>query len=186
MPANERWFYEPVVSNALPPAAALPALVAARCALDVPEIVPVPDVSFSQAGGASSTSFLSLSSVGDGGLSVPLPPPRARAPLRFPAHRGERFNILLTYPAGEHISHLYSVFPSMLVSALRYNVSCVLSVDSPVFLFTGPTWAAFDHSGTISDRLLPGTLTPCPSWFLGLRSAFIVFLSLLRPTSKLS
>ncbi len=56
VPANERWFYEPVVSNALPPAAALPALVAARCALDVPEIVPVPDVSFSPAGGTSFTS----------------------------------------------------------------------------------------------------------------------------------
>ena len=43
----------------------------------------------------------------------------------------------------ENVSHLYSVFPSMLVSALRYNVSCILSVEL-VFLFTGPTWAALD------------------------------------------
>jgi hypothetical protein len=52
---------------------------------------------------------------------------------------------------------LYSVFPSMLVSALRYSISCLLHVDSPVFLFVGPTWTALDHSGP---------------WFRGLRLSF--------------
>jgi hypothetical protein len=52
---------------------------------------------------------------------------------------------------------LYSVFPSMLVTALRYNISCLLHVDSPIFLFVGPTWTALDHSGP---------------WFRGLRLSF--------------
>jgi hypothetical protein len=30
-----------------------------------------------------------------------------------------------------------------------------------VSLFVGPTWSALDHGGVITDRVLPGTSTPC-------------------------
>ena len=90
---------------------------------------------------------------------------RVYAPLHYPGHTGRSFNILLSYPDGERVSHFYSVFHGMPVSGLRYNISCLLRVDSLVFLFVGPTWEALDHRGTITDRCLPGTHLPCP--FLG-------------------
>jgi hypothetical protein len=73
-----------------------------------------------------------------------------------------RFNITLYYPDGEHPTHFYSVCSGMPVSGLRYNISCLLRVDSPVYLFVGATWSALNHRGTTTDSFLPGTTTPCP------------------------
>jgi hypothetical protein len=87
---------------------------------------------------------------------------RTYTPLRYPGHPGTRFQIQLSYPDGEHPTHLYSVFHGMPVSGLRYNISCLLRVDSLVFLFVGPSWDALDHRGAITDRCLPGTHQPCP------------------------
>jgi hypothetical protein len=87
---------------------------------------------------------------------------RTYVPLLYPGHTGQSFDIQLSYPDGEHVTHLYTVFHGLPVSGLRYNISCLLRVDSPVFLFVGPSWAALDHRGTITDRCFPGTSQPCP------------------------
>ena len=89
-------------------------------------------------------------------------PGRTYTPLRYRDHRGARFKVRLCYPDGEHSTHLYSVFYGMPVSGLRYNISCLLSTASSVFLFVGPTWSALNHRGTVTDRCFPGTSTPCP------------------------
>ncbi len=50
----------------------------------------------------------------------------------------------------------------MPVSFLRYNLACLLRVDTPVSLFVGPIWSALAHGGAITDRVFPGTIIPCP------------------------
>lgn len=97
------------------------------------------------------------------GASLPVSlPGRSYSPLRYRDHSGLRFNITLSYPDGERPLHLYSVFYGMPVSGLRYHISCLLRVDFLVSLFVGPLWLVLNHRGTISDRVLPGTSTPCP------------------------
>ncbi len=55
----------------------------------------------------------------------------------------------------------FPVFSTVPVLDLRHHIACLLAVASPVHLFVGPTWSVLDHSGTITDRFLPGTTTPC-------------------------
>jgi hypothetical protein len=50
----------------------------------------------------------------------------------------------------------------MPVSFLRYNLACLLRCELPVSLFVGPHWMALAHSGTITDRVFPGTTLLCP------------------------
>jgi hypothetical protein len=38
----------------------------------------------------------------------------------------------------------------------------LLGTMSPVVLAVGPEWVELDHHGLISDRTLPGSITPCP------------------------
>ena len=109
----------------------------------------------------ASSSVVSSQSSGDGpsGSSSGLPPasPRAYAPLRCSGHKGKRFNVRLSYPDGEQPPHLYSVFHGMPVPGLRYTISYLFRVDSPVVL-----WEALDHRGAITDRVLPGAMQSCP------------------------
>jgi hypothetical protein len=114
-PVKERWLYEPIATTSA---------LATRGSVDVSSVHSVmvapasriPEVLLSTSGGdkssfsASSSSsnlpvgsgqtFL-LSSVHDSDLSIPLPTPlHAHVPSRFPAYRGESFNVHLSYPAG--------------------------------------------------------------------------------------
>jgi hypothetical protein len=82
--------------------------------------------------------------------------------LLYPGHSGSKFTIRLSYHDGEHPTHLSPVFSSMPVSGLRYNIFCLLRIDSLLFLFVGPSWESLDHCGTITDHCLPGTTQPCP------------------------
>ncbi len=75
---------------------------------------------------------------------------------------GDRFTVTLLYPGGERPTHPYTVFRGMPVSFLRYNLACLLRCELPVSLFVGPHWVALAHSGTITDRVFPGTTLLCP------------------------
>jgi hypothetical protein len=173
-PVRERWFYEPLSGGE--PSVALLSIPASSL------VSPPPLLSFGDAPDSlpfsapppgsvpGEASALSYSSVVPGRATVSNGQDRLLAssshrnytPLRFPGHVGKRFNIRLSYPDGEHPWHFYSVFHGMPVSGLRYNISCLLLVDSPVFLYVGPAWESLDHEGTITDRVYPGTSQPCP------------------------
>jgi hypothetical protein len=75
---------------------------------------------------------------------------------------GDRFTVTLLYLGGERPTHPYTVFRGMPVSFLRYNLACLLRCELPVSLFVGPHWSALAHSGTITDRVFPGTTLSCP------------------------
>ncbi len=48
------------------------------------------------------------------------------------------------------------------MSVLRSDLASMLKADAPASLFVGPTWPGLDHDGAITDRVFPGTITPCP------------------------
>ncbi len=59
---------------------------------------------------------------------------------------------------------MYPVSECMLVSFLRQDIASLLTLNRPVHLLVGFSWLhdVLDHEGTITDRVLPGTGTPCP------------------------
>ncbi len=104
------------------------------------------------------------SSSAEGGQTSPhFPGPgNTHTPLSFCGAEGDRFTVILFYPGGERPTHPYTVFRGMPVSFLRYNLACLLELELPVSLFVGPNWGALAHSGTITDRVFPGTTILCP------------------------
>ncbi len=98
---------------------------------------------------------------GEGRESPPPGPDCTFTPLRFRGVMGERFAVTLLYPGGERPTHSYTVFRGMPVSFLRYNLACLLRCEAPISLFVGPHWLALAHSGTITDRVFPGTSLSC-------------------------
>ncbi len=73
-----------------------------------------------------------------------------------------QFTIVVSYPGGERGTHDHAVYHGMPVEDLRRALSGLLRMDDLVSLTVGPIWLALDHCGAITDRLLPGSTTPCP------------------------
>jgi hypothetical protein len=142
---RKRWFYEPVaLANTSRTLVSFPT----ELYPSKPPLVSFGDSSASRpvhmglvsvSSGISSSGFLSGAVVRVSDASPNHDGARTYTPLYYPGHTGKPFTIQLSYPDGEHSTHLYSVFHGMPVSGLRYNISCLLRVDSLVFLFVGPS-----------------------------------------------
>jgi hypothetical protein len=178
---KQRWFYEAVpaeLPSSTPRALFMEPVSTVVRPVDASEISssaspilgqerPGPAFQGSTHVGSSGTTTL-----GGGGTGPPALLSRLFQPLQFTGHRGDRFTIKLLYPGRERHSHDYTVFPEMPVPFLRHNLACLLRVDVTVFLFVGPRWVGLDHEGFITERVFPGTITPCPTWRRILRCAF--------------
>jgi hypothetical protein len=71
---------------------------------------------------------------------------------------------------------IYSVHAGMPVPALRLQITELLEQPFLVHLLVGLSWTddCLQHTGTISDRVFPGTTTPCP--YLQQGSRVLVYL----------
>ena len=145
-PVRERWFYEPV---SLPDTSRALITFPTDLSSSKPPLVSFGDFS------ASRPVHMGLVGVSSGISSSRFP--SGATAIRV-SH--SRFNCLIPTGSILRISILFLM--GMPVSGLRYNISCLLRVNSLVFLFVGPSWEALDHRGAITDRCFPGTHQPCP------------------------
>jgi hypothetical protein len=169
---KQRWFYEAVptqIQSSTPRALIMEPCSTVVRAVGASEIPSSASSLLGQAcPGLASQDSVHVGSSGTmvldgGGTGPPALLSRSVRPLRFTGNRGDRFTIRLIYPGGERHSHDCTVlFPEMPVQFLRHNLACLLRVDVAVFLFVGPMWVGLDHEGSITDRVFPGTITPCP------------------------
>jgi hypothetical protein len=78
---------------------------------------------------------------------------------------------------------IFPVTTGMLVAQLRLQISGLVEAVNLVYLLAGGTcWThdVLEHSGTITDRVFPGTVIPCP--YLQQGSRVLVYLE--RPDSE--
>ncbi len=94
----------------------------------------------------------------------------------------DRFSIRLLFPDKKYPTMIYSVHAGMTVTTLRLQISELLEQVYLVHLLVGISWNEdrLRHDGTITDRVFPGTNTPCP--FLQQGSRVLVHFT--RPESE--
>ena len=80
----------------------------------------------------------------------------------FPQRVSTRLRVTLTFPGRVMADQRYTVPRTLLVAELKRRIACLLQTQRPVLLFIGPTWVPLDHSGCVTDRVSPGTVSPCP------------------------
>jgi hypothetical protein len=87
--------------------------------------------------------------------SLPLCPPRPKVRVRL--------GIKLVFPGGERESQTYSVNKFLTVQAFKQRLgNDLVKTTHPISLFVSPYWRLLKHTGSVSDRSIPGTNTPCP------------------------
>jgi hypothetical protein len=77
----------------------------------------------------------------------------------------DTFQIRLIFPNKEAPTLILPVRKNMTVPTLRSKISNLLESDCLVHLLVGPSCSQdilLEHQGTITDRVLPNTNTPCP------------------------
>jgi hypothetical protein len=94
----------------------------------------------------------------------------------------DRFSVRLLFPERNFPPIIYPVKDTMLVSRLRLLISQLVEAVSLVHLLVGPSWTLdiLDHSGTITDRVFPGTTISC--LYLQQGSRVLVYLD--RPDTE--
>jgi hypothetical protein len=91
------------------------------------------------------------------------------SPLRPPGPKLRvRLGIKLVFPGGERESQTYSVHKFLSVQAFIQRMrEDLMKTTNQISLFVSPNWRLLNHTGTVSDEVIPGTNTPCPFLYQG-------------------
>ncbi len=85
---------------------------------------------------------------------------RGLVPLCYPSPVVRvRLGIKLVFPGGERESQKYSVNKYLSVQVFKDRMRAIIKSTHRISLFVSPDWRLLNHTGTVSDREVPGTHT---------------------------